>query len=46
MKPLHVIYAFGAVALAALSLQLVSTFWLPLVLGAGAVVAILLVTRR
>jgi hypothetical protein len=46
MKPLHVIYAFGGIALAALSLQLVSTFWLPLLCGVGGVLAVLMVTRH
>lgn len=46
MKPLHVIYAFAVISIAALALQLVSSYWLPLALGAGVAVAIVYVARR
>jgi len=40
------IHIFAVISITALSMQLVSDFWLPLILGAGAVVAVAMIARR
>ncbi|MFM2199796.1 MAG: hypothetical protein RLZZ505_3228 [Verrucomicrobiota bacterium] len=40
------LHVFALISITAMGMQLVSDFWLPLVLGAGAVVAVALFARR
>lgn len=40
------IHIFAVISITALSMRLVSDFWLPLILGAGAVVAVAMIARR
>ena len=40
------IHIFAVISITALSMQLVSDFWLTLFLGAGAVVAVAMIARR
>ena len=46
MNPKPYIHVFAVISITALTVQLVSDFWLPLILGAGAVVAVVIIARR
>ncbi len=46
MNPKPYIHVFAVISLTALTLQLVSDFWLPLVIGAGAALAVVALFRR
>ncbi len=46
MKPAPYIHAFAAISIAALCLQIFSDFWLPLAVGAVAILVISPLLRR
>lgn len=46
MRPAPYIHAFAGIAIAALCLQLVSDFWLPLAVGAAAMLVLAVFARR
>lgn len=46
MKPAPYIHLFAVLSITALSLQIVSDFWVPMVIGAAAVTTIAVILRR
>ncbi len=46
MKPIPYVHIFAVVSITALSLQIFSDFWMPLVIGAVAMFAVAVILRR
>jgi hypothetical protein len=46
MKPMSYIHIFAGIAITALCLQIMHNFWLPLILGASAMLAVAMLLRK
>ncbi len=46
MKPMSYIHVFAGISITALCLQIMSDFWLPLILGALGMLAVAIILRK